>query len=204
MRCRPVLGEEMSIFPRSAARLRTTAWRVLACAACALALVCVAQVRAAGADQAVQPGAAVTPPPDVSAALEQCVTAVEQSERSATFSGEMTAVPGTERMLMRIDLLERLRGEAVFHAVSAPGLGVWRVSEKKVKVYKSLQQVTNLSAPATYRALVIVRWLNARGHVIKRDERLTPKCEQPAPPPPVLPVTEPSTPPSTPTTPASP
>ena len=75
----------------------------------------------------------------------------------------MTAIPGTARMAMRIDVQERMPGEALFHTVSAPGLGVWRGSDPKVKVYKYLKQVTNLSSPASYRALVRFRWLNAKG-----------------------------------------
>ena len=54
------------------------------------------------------------------------MTSGEQAERSATFAGEMTAIPGTAKMEMRIDVLERMPDEAVFHTVSAPGLGVWR------------------------------------------------------------------------------
>jgi hypothetical protein len=115
------------------------------------------------------------------------VTAVLQAERSATFSGGMTAIPGTVRMAMRIDVQERLPAEAAFHTISAPGLGVWRASDQKVRVYRYLKQVTNLHAPASYRALVRFRWVSARGHVLRRAERLTPICLQPAspaPPPP--------------------
>ena len=57
-------------------------------------------------------------------------------------------------MSMRIELLERMPGEAGFRAVAAPGLGVWRASEPGVGVYKYVKQVTNLSAPADYRGLV--------------------------------------------------
>jgi hypothetical protein len=109
--------------------------------------------------------------------------AAVQAERSATFSGEMTAIAGTVRMAMRIDLEERMPGEALFHAVSAQGLGVWRAADPRVKVYKYLKQVTNLSSPASYRALVRFRWLGVKGHVLKRAERLTARCLQPAPPP---------------------
>jgi hypothetical protein len=117
-----------------------------------------------------------------SATLEQCVTAVDQAERSATFSGEMIAIGPTARMTMRIEVQERMPEESLFHTLSAPGLGVWRGSEPKVKLYKYLKQVTNLSSPAFYRAIVQFRWLNGRGHVIRRAERLTPRCEQPATP----------------------
>jgi hypothetical protein len=116
------------------------------------------------------------------ATLEQCVTAGAQAGRSATFSGEMTAIAGNVRMSMRIDVEERRPAEAQYHAVSAPGLGVWRASEPKVKVYKYLKEVTNLSSPASYRALVRFRWLGAKGRLLRRAERLTARCAQPAPP----------------------
>ena len=59
---------------------------------------------------------------------------------------------------------------------------MWRAADPKVKVYKYLKQVTNLSSPASYRGLVRFRWINAKGHVFKRAERLTTRCLQPAPP----------------------
>jgi|ERR1700733_2671378 len=114
-----------------------------------------------------------------SATLEECVTATVQEQRAVAFSAEMTAVPGTVRMAMRIDLEERAPGEPEFHTVTASGLGVWRSSDPKVKVYKYLKQVTNVSAPASYRGFVRFRWLNAKGHAIKRAERLTSRCLQP-------------------------
>lgn len=121
--------------------------------------------------------------PSAAATLEQCLTAAVQSERSATFGGEMTALAGSARMEMRIEVLERLPGEPLFHSVIAPGLGVWRTAAPGVKVYKYLKQVTNLSAPATYRGAVSFRWLNAKDRLIKELELRTPKCEQPAPAP---------------------
>ena len=84
---------------------------------------------------------------------------------------------------MRIDLEERAPDEMEFHTVTASGLGVWRSSDPKVKVYKYLKQVTNVSAPAVYRGFVRFRWLNAKGHTIKRAERLTSRCLQPGVPP---------------------
>jgi hypothetical protein len=118
-----------------------------------------------------------------SATLEQCVTSVVQAERSATFAGEMTAVPGTLRMAMRIEVQEQVSDAEGFRTVSAQGLGVWRMSDPKVKIYKYLKQVTNLSSPDDYRALVRFRWLGAKGRVIKRGQLLTARCAQPAAPP---------------------
>jgi hypothetical protein len=118
-----------------------------------------------------------------SATLEQCVTAVDQVERSATFAGEMQAIPGSARMAMRFEVEERVAGEEFFHRVVAPGLGVWRAADPKVKIYKYVKQVTNLSSPAEYRALVRFRWETAGARVIKRAERFTPRCVQPEAPP---------------------
>jgi hypothetical protein len=156
---------------RSRRRLR----RALAPLACALALGAAAQ-----AAPAAQPGGVSKA--SASATLEQCVTAVAQSERSATFVGEMTAVPGTARMQMRIEVLEKMPREAAFHAIAYPGLGAWLRASAGVKTYKNFDKVTDLAAPAVYRASMHFRWLNARGRQIKSLELRTPRCQQPAAP----------------------
>jgi hypothetical protein len=150
--------------------------RLVAALACALALICVGVSTAAGATTAVKPPA--------SASLEQCVTAVEQVNRSATFVGEMNAVPGTARMQMRIELLERAPSEASFHTVTSPGLGAWQRSSPGVKTYKNVNKVTDLGAPALYRAAIRFRWLNSRGHAIKVLDLRTPRCDEPTAPAP--------------------
>jgi hypothetical protein len=174
----------MALYPLPTPVGRFAAARLLMLTMCSLSLACIAHVGdAIGAtgSQSAQPALAVLPQTE-SAKLEQCVTSVMQSERSVTFAGEMTAIADTAHMAMRVDIQQRLPGEALFHTLSAPGLGVWRGSDPKVKVYKYLKQVTNLPAPAVYRGLVHFRWLNAKGHMIKHAERLTPRCAQPAAP----------------------
>jgi hypothetical protein len=122
---------------------------------------------------------------DASATLEQCATAtIPQTERSATFAAEMTAIPGSARMQLRIDLQERAPGEALYRTVTAPGLGVWHSSAAGVKVFGHIEQVTDLSAPAVYRGAVRFRWLSAKGRPIKIAELRTAHCEQPASPAP--------------------
>jgi hypothetical protein len=174
-------------------RTRIPRWRVLrrlllgllAVGACSaplgLARASAARARPHARAAESTPGGRSAP---VSAGLDQCVTAALQAERSARFSGEMTAIPGTVRMAMRIEVQERMPADSAFHTITAPGLGGWRASEVKVKVYKYFKQVTNLYSPASYRALVRFRWLTARGHVLRQAERLTPACLQPASPPP--------------------
>jgi hypothetical protein len=113
-----------------------------------------------------------------SATLEECVSSASQEERAATFAGEMTALAGTARMEMRIEVLERAPEETVYHRVIAPGLGVWRASAAGVKSYRYLKQVTNLTAPARYRGAIRFRWLNAHGRLIASSELRTRACEQ--------------------------
>jgi hypothetical protein len=143
-----------------------------------------------------------TSAPVATATLAQCITATEQAERSATFSGEMTMVAGAERMAMRIEVLERMPNETLYHSIEAPGLGIWRSSDPGVKTYKDLERITNLTAPAHYRAEVRFRWLNADGHVVKHIELHTHRCVQPAPPAPESTSTTPASTPTS-TTPAS-
>ncbi|MHB8533049.1 MAG: hypothetical protein ACYDC2_10050, partial [Solirubrobacteraceae bacterium] len=64
-----------------------------------------------------------TPPPakfPASATVEECMTSAQQTERSVTFAGEMTAQRGATKMEMRVDVLERLPKDLVFHSVFAP------------------------------------------------------------------------------------
>ena len=119
--------------------------------------------------------------PLVSVSLAQCAPAATQPERSATFAGEMNTIPGATHMEIRIEVLERLPAQPEFHTVAAPGLGDWRVSVAGVRVYKYLKQVTNLSAPAEYRAAVHFRWLNAKARIMRVAQMRTPVCVQQAP-----------------------
>jgi hypothetical protein len=139
-----------------------------------LSLLCLAPIASAASPNV---GA---PKTGISATLEQCVSEGEQTERSATFAGEMATIPGSARMEMRIDVIERMPGEITYHTVSAPGLGVWRWSAPGVKAYRYLKQVTNLAGPAFYRGVVRYRWLSGRGRLLAVSVLRTKRCEQPA------------------------
>src|SRR5438445_10563936 len=118
-------------------------WRPLAACACALTLLWVALAGSAHGQTASsttgQPGDG-SAAPVASASLVQCLTATEQAERSATFSGEMTMVPGAARMSMRIELLERAPGEMSYRTVTAPGLGAWPAADPGAASTKYLKQ----------------------------------------------------------------
>jgi hypothetical protein len=147
-----------------------------------VALACLAVIGQGSVANGAQPGASAptVQEPTSSATLEQCVAGAAQSERSAMFAGEMTAMPGSVRMAIRIEIQELMPGEALFHTVTASGLGTWRVSDPGVKAYRYNKQVTNLFAPASYRATIHFRWLNAKGRLMRSGVRHTPRCRQPA------------------------
>jgi hypothetical protein len=191
MRVSRVLPGVMRNAPPRAARPGRRAGR-LTLLVCGFALVAASAPVAASAEtgapfvggaastgaQKGQAGSSTVAP---SASVELCVTSSVQAERSATFSGEMTATAGTGRMSMHIELQERLPGETAFHTVAAPGLGGWRSAAPGVKVYRYIKQVTDLGAPAVYRAAVRFRWLTSKGKLIRALERRTPTCAQPVP-----------------------
>jgi hypothetical protein len=157
-------------------------WRLRLFSAVSVALVCLGAIAGEAVATGAQTGAPAAPvqQPSASAAVEQCVQGAAQSERSATFAAEMTAMPGSVRMAIRIEIQEQLAGEALFHTVTASGLSASRVSDPGVKAYRYNKQVTNLFAPAAYRAIVRFRWLNAKGRLMRSAVRRTPRCRQPA------------------------
>lgn len=120
-------------------------------------------------------------PPDgsASASLGDCRVAVKQADRSATFSGQMASTAASVYMAMRVDLLERDAGAAGFRVVSAPGLSVWRRSAATVQIFRYVKQVSNLPAPAEFRATISFRWLDGSGRVTRRQARRTSTCVQP-------------------------
>jgi hypothetical protein len=147
-------------------------------AACACALAIASALFAPATVAGARPRATAAPAL-YAATLAQCVTSVVQAERAATFAAEMTAVAGTQRMAMRIEVQAQARDAVGFHVVSAPA---WRFSNPKIKIFKYLKTVEDLSSPLEYRAVVRFRWLGAKGRVVKRAQLLTAPCVQPAAP----------------------
>ena len=79
---------------------------------------------------------------------------------------------------MRIDLLERGSEEESYRRVTATGLGVWRLSTPGVKSFRYLHQVTNLAAPASYRARSASAGSTPTGAMSADAELRTQPCEQ--------------------------
>lgn len=126
------------------------------------------------------PAAAAARPPRAQARLSACRTALDAPARYAVFVGTMRSLrAGRDRMQMRFDLYRRPGGSSSFRRVSSAGLGLWNPADPSVRRFRYVQRVANLSVPATYRAVVSFRWLNASGRVFARTRRVTAACRQP-------------------------
>jgi hypothetical protein len=112
----------------------------------------------------------------VAARLITCHPHANQAKRFAIFEGEMQGERAV-RMEIRFDLLRADPG-GEFQRVAAPGLRVWSRAEAGVVRYRYRKRVENLPAPASYRALVLYRWRDAAGKVVRHTRALTPVCEQ--------------------------
>ena len=110
--------------------------------------------------------------------LLDCETALGQTGRSAVFEGRMRSVAGAQRLQMRFSLQARRQGGG-WRGVQAPGLGRWVSSDSGVKRYVYTKRVENLAAPASYRALVRFRWLDADGKRVLSASEVSPVCAQP-------------------------
>jgi len=95
---------------------------------------------------------------------------------SALFIARMRQVGGSDRMALRIRLLEK--SETGFHLLKAPGLGRWRKSKPAVGTFAYRQAVRGLESGSLYRAEVDFRWYDAEGAVVGTARRRSPACRQ--------------------------
>jgi hypothetical protein len=110
------------------------------------------------------------------ASLDVCQVAVAQADRVATFSGEMGAISGAKSMEIKVNVLESAPGSGF--TTPPGGAGTWQHSNAS-KVYRLVRNLTNLDAPASYKANVSFRWLSAQGKVVARASKHTPTCVLP-------------------------
>ncbi|MDX6719435.1 MAG: hypothetical protein QOJ63_1689 [Solirubrobacteraceae bacterium] len=134
----------------------------------------------AGADVAMAQTAVIPQAPPLSATLETCQTSPLPVERVASFVGSMPAMADDERMQMRFDLERRRPGERLWRrARGVEGFGVWESAMPGRAGFVFHKRVDGLQVPASYRALVRLRWYRADGRLARRSSRRTPACNQP-------------------------
>jgi hypothetical protein len=116
---------------------------------------------------------------DARARLTTCEPALERQERSASFTGDMRAIPGASRLQVKFILQARTEDERGWTAVAAPGFGGWNSSAPGIGRYVYTKTVEELLAPASYRAQMHFRWLSATGRTLARVRRTSRTCRQP-------------------------
>jgi hypothetical protein len=142
--------------------------RVLILAA-ALVAIAAAPAQAAGRSK----------PPKLAATLESCITSPLPVQRIASFVGSMPARAGGARLQMRFELERRRHGQRRWRRLKAAGFGVWERADPNVAGFVFTKRVTGLPVPATYRALVHFRWVDAGGTTVRRSHARTRACRQP-------------------------
>ncbi len=148
----------------------------------AAGLLAAAAGPASAAGGSTTPGSGPTSTPGrVTASLTACHTAADLADRYATYAAQMVATAATQQMSLRLQLYQHTPGTPGYHLVAGvPGFGVWENSVAGIGVFNYSQEVTSLTAPASFRVQVGYRWLDAGHHVIKRATRTTVACVQPA------------------------
>jgi hypothetical protein len=147
------------------------------------ALVLLASAGLAAGTLAPAPSLAAAPAP-ASLTAFSCVTSADPLERAIDVTAVMRPVPGTGRMQLRFQLMQRRPGRAV-RSLSAPKLGSWLIptpvtlGRNPADVWRLSHPVVNLPAPATYRLRVSFRWLGLTGQVLGTRTLLSAACHQP-------------------------
>ena len=122
--------------------------------------------------------AAAAAPPTVK--VLDCVPALDQGLRSATFEARVRAARGSDRMQVRFALQVRASEPlARWRRVVAPGFDQWLTSDAGVRRYTYDRTVQNLAASASYRTVVRFRWLDDEGGAIKSAKVTSAACRQP-------------------------
>ena len=123
---------------------------------------------------------AAKPVPTSSVTLSDCHPSDDMTQRHASFAGQMHAVPGTARMMMRFTLQERL-GSVHFRSVPLPDLRPWRRSKAGARNFIYTQRVTALRDGGAYRMRVQFRWYDSNGDLLRTNVARSRICRQPVP-----------------------
>jgi hypothetical protein len=107
------------------------------------------------------------------------LTACSARDRAAEFEARMATVAGATRMKMRFTLQVRKGSQHGFRRVAAPGFNTWTAAGAGTARYVFTRRVEALIGPATYRALVRFRWVDAHGATVATAHAYSRGCRQP-------------------------
>lgn len=154
--------------------------RPLVAAVTAAAIVAVAAPSLALGGASGRAAAAPSGAPAVQ--LTECSTGKRPSDRYAIFRGSMRqmsiAGTNTQGMRMSFQLGERI-GRGIWHAVPAPGLGVWHTALPGVAQFAYSQKVDGLQVGTSYRVHVRFEWLDGQGKPVGHGRLRSAGCRQP-------------------------
>jgi CARDB len=107
-----------------------------------------------------------------------CESALDPAARSATFEGRMRVRKGARKMQMRFTLQTRTAEDPTWRKLPASGFGKWLTSDPGVGRYVYTKHIVALEAPASYRAQVRFRWLDADGDRVASARSTSAVCRQ--------------------------
>lgn len=115
----------------------------------------------------------------------RCPRALDPPNRSISVKPVMRPLPGTRKLAVKVDLLERAAGSSTSQTVVRAGdLGVW-ISPKNPTlgqlpgdIWELKKTVYNLDVPAAYRFKVSFRWTGAHGRVLGTAVRYSAACRE--------------------------
>jgi hypothetical protein len=117
-------------------------------------------------------------PASASAGASVALTACVPKDRTASFEARMELVDGAQRMRLRWTLEARRPGRS-WRRVAAPEWAGWRSADPGVGRFISERNITSLTGPSYYRAVVRFRWLDDEGRTVARATRRSRACWQP-------------------------
>jgi hypothetical protein len=132
---------------------------------------------------AVLAAAAAVHPAPARAVVADCQKSTDVADRVAVFEGRMRAWHHSARLQMRFRLQARTPGTRAWRRVAAPGFDQWQSADPGVRRFIYDKRVERLLAPASYRAVVRFRWLDAGGHTVGHAKRTSGVCREPDPRP---------------------
>ncbi len=132
-----------------------------------------------GSGSAAAPAAATAgASPSATVKVTGCTEGLDLTQRSVTFEGRMRPIAGTVTMGLRFVLQAQTPGDPRWRHVTADGFDRWLPSAPGVRRYTYAKTVRSLLAPASYRATVRFRWLDADGQVLDQDDAVSAVCIQ--------------------------
>ena len=112
-----------------------------------------------------------------------CTRAMDPGNRAVSIEAVMRPLPGTRKLAIRFDLLQRSPGLPV-QFVEVGDLGVWKTPSNPTlgqlpgDVWRLQKPVYNLDAPFTYQFRVNFRWTAAHGKLLGTATRYSRTCRQ--------------------------